>query len=168
MILKTTIVVCKINKLLCNECIFLMHLFQLLIITTKVPHTSHPFPAPSHPPTSHTLVLTKKALYQARLNHALKIKKCKTHLRNLRHFLRNFLSHSETRDLKSKVESHLEEDRGADAGFRNFKCLNRGGLQRRGCRETAKPCIEKDELAQWKNLEIFHVFYYVWYKYLNF
>jgi len=28
--------------------------------------------------------------------------------------------------------------------------------------------IEKDEFAQWKNLEIFHVFCYVWYKYLNF
>jgi len=55
-----------------------------------------------------------------------------------------------------------------DAGFRNFKCLNRGGLQRRGCREAAKPRIEKDEFAQWKNLEIFHVFCYVWYKYLNF
>jgi len=24
---------------------------------------------------------------------------------------------------------------------------------------------EKDEFAQWKNLEIFHVFCYVWYKY---
>jgi len=51
-----------------------------------------------------------------------------------------------------------------DAGFRNFKCLNRGGLQRRGCREVAKPRIEKDEFAQWKNLEIFNV----WYQHLNF
>jgi len=132
LILKTTIVVCKINKLLCNECIFLMHLFQLLIITTKVPHTSHPFPAPSHPPTSHTLVLTKKALYQARLNHALKIKKCKTHLRNLRHFLRNFLSHSETRDLKSKVESHLEEDRGA-GGHKKKEMSKVALMMRDGC-----------------------------------
>jgi len=31
-----------------------------------------------------------------------------------------------------------------DAGFRNFTCLNRGGLQHRGCREAAKPRIEKD------------------------
>jgi len=53
-----------------------------------------------------------------------------------------------------------------DAGFRNFKCFNRGSLQRRGCREAAKPRIEKDEFVQWKNLEIFHVFCYVWYKYL--
>ena len=34
--------------------------------------------------------------------------------------------------------------------------------------EAAKHCIEKDEFAQWKNLEIFHVFCYVWYKHLNF
>jgi len=33
---------------------------------------------------------------------------------------------------------------------------------------AARRRIEKDEFAQWENLEIFHVFCYVWYKYLNF
>ena len=27
---------------------------------------------------------------------------------------------------------------------------------------------EESEVTQWENLEIFHVFSYVWYKYLNF
>jgi len=34
--------------------------------------------------------------------------------------------------------------------------------------EAAARRLEKDEFAQWKNLEIFYVFCYVWYKYLNF
>ena len=33
---------------------------------------------------------------------------------------------------------------------------------------AAKLRMEPNEFAQWENLEIFHVFCYVWYKYLNF
>ena len=38
MILKTTIVVCEINKLLCNECIFLMYKKQLSRLMSTVPN----------------------------------------------------------------------------------------------------------------------------------
>ena len=59
-----------------------------------------------------------------------------------------------------------------DAGFRNFKCLNRGGLQRRGCREAAKPRIGKDEFAMEKSrdfpcvllcvVQIFNFLIWIW------
>ena len=61
------------------------------------------------------------------------------------------------------------EEGGEEVGGGRWESGERSEVQARSTLTAEMPRIDRVyEFAQWKNLEIFHVFCYVWYKYLNF